>query len=79
MTPPHRVSTKLGEGLMQATADLSRARRPGARAAHLDAEDAVLEFQQAMERYRRSSGRMFPTWSEVLEVLREIGYRKAGA
>ena len=37
---------------------------------------AELEFMQAMQEYMRSSGRMFPTWSEVLEVLRDLGYAK---
>jgi hypothetical protein len=37
---------------------------------------AELEFMEAMHDYKQSSGRMFPTWSEVLEVLRAIGYRK---
>ena len=31
---------------------------------------------QAMQDYKLKSGRMFPTWSEVLEVLRDLGYRK---
>jgi len=39
-------------------------------------EDAELELRQAMEDYKRRSGRMFPTWSEVLEVLRSLGYEK---
>ena len=39
------------------------------------AEDEV-EFMTAMDDYKRRSGRMFPTWSEVLEVLRDLGYRK---
>lgn len=30
----------------------------------------------AMNEYKRSSGRMFPTWSEVLEVLQGLGYEK---
>ena len=38
---------------------------------------AELEFMQAMQAYKLSSGRMFPTWSEVLEVLRSLGYQKA--
>jgi hypothetical protein len=29
-----------------------------------------------MDDYKRRSGRQFPTWSEVLEVLRDLGYRK---
>jgi hypothetical protein len=37
---------------------------------------AELEFMQAMQEYKQSSGRMFPTWSEVLEVLKALGYAK---
>jgi hypothetical protein len=36
-----------------------------------------MEFMMAMNEYKHSSGRMFPTWSEVLEVLRSLGYEKA--
>jgi hypothetical protein len=36
-----------------------------------------LEFLNAIQEYKRASGRMFPTWSEVLEVVRDLGYRKA--
>ena len=35
-----------------------------------------IEFMQAMDAYKRSSGRMFPTCSEVLEVIRALGYEK---
>ena len=31
---------------------------------------------EAMQQYRQQSGRMFPTWSEVLEVFVALGYRK---
>ncbi len=31
---------------------------------------------RAMDTYKRLSGRQFPTWSEVLEVLYAMGYRK---
>ena len=37
---------------------------------------AELEFMGAMHDYKQRSGRMFPTWSEILEVLRSLGYRK---
>ncbi|MEO1992854.1 MAG: hypothetical protein ABGW78_13025 [Pirellulales bacterium] len=33
-----------------------------------------LEFMRAVESYKRSSGRMFPTWSEILEVVHSLGY-----
>lgn len=33
-----------------------------------------MEFMQAIEAYKRSSGRAFPTCSEILEVVRGLGY-----
>src|SRR5438045_1054876 len=41
-----------------------------------DYSQAELEFMLAMNQYKQTSGRMFPTWSEVLEVLRSLGYEK---
>lgn len=35
-----------------------------------------VEFMRALEAYKRTSGRMFPTCSEVLEVLRGLGYER---
>ncbi|MCA8988157.1 MAG: hypothetical protein KDA78_10970 [Planctomycetaceae bacterium] len=35
-----------------------------------------VEFMRAIDDYKRRSGRQFPTWSEVLEVIRDLGYRK---
>jgi hypothetical protein len=34
------------------------------------------EFMKAMDRYKRENRRPFPTWSEVLEVLHSLGYRR---
>lgn len=42
-----------------------------------DYSTAEMEFMQAMHEYKQQSGRMFPTWSEVLEVLISLGYEKA--
>jgi hypothetical protein len=33
-----------------------------------------IEFMQALDAYKRANGRMFPTCSEILEVIREMGY-----
>lgn len=35
-----------------------------------------LEFMKAMDQYKRDNRRPFPTWSEALEVLKSLGYRK---
>ncbi|MGL6227260.1 MAG: hypothetical protein ACRC10_11635 [Thermoguttaceae bacterium] len=37
---------------------------------------AELEFMSALDEYKRNSGRMFPTCSEILEVLLGLGYTK---
>lgn len=31
---------------------------------------------RAIQEYQKRSGRMFPTWSEVLDVRRGLGYEK---
>jgi hypothetical protein len=38
-----------------------------------------LDFMRAMDDYKCSSGRMFPTCSEVLEVVRSMGYVRLSA
>lgn len=43
-----------------------------------DYSDAEVEFMNAMDEYKRTSGRMFPTCSEVLEVIRDLGYVQLG-
>ena len=35
-----------------------------------------IQFMKAMDQYKRENRRPFPTWSEVLEVMRALGYRK---
>jgi hypothetical protein len=35
-----------------------------------------VEFMNALDDYKRKSGRMFPTCSEILEVIHSIGYIK---
>lgn len=44
-----------------------------------DYSDEEIVFMRAMDQYKRANRRPFPTWSEVLEVLRSLGYRKTEA
>jgi hypothetical protein len=44
-----------------------------------DDSEEERELARAMQEYRRTSGRMFPTWCEVLEVLQSLGYAKLSA
>ncbi len=36
--------------------------------------DDEIQFMHALDAYKRTSGRMFPTCSEILEVIRALGY-----
>ncbi|MCB9887192.1 MAG: hypothetical protein H6838_17000 [Planctomycetes bacterium] len=42
--------------------------------AEVDAD--VLEFIAAIDRFKQQHSRPFPSWSEVLMVVRELGYRR---
>jgi hypothetical protein len=39
--------------------------------------DDEIQFMHALDAYKRTSGRMFPTCSEILEVIRDLGYVRA--
>src|SRR4029077_17298511 len=34
------------------------------------------EFVMAIEMYKKVNKRLYPTWTEVLEVINQLGYRK---
>ena len=38
--------------------------------------DEQFEFLMAIDEYKRTNARPFPTWTEVLEVIKALGYRK---
>jgi hypothetical protein len=67
----------------QASTGTQPARRKKQRRRHIDPttcerdyNNDEIEFMRAMDDYKRDSGRMFPTCSEVLEVIRALGYVK---
>jgi len=62
---------------------LERRRGPGRRRSddRRSAEEGEMtaeqfEFIMAIETYKKVNKRLFPTWTEVLEVIRQLGYRK---
>jgi hypothetical protein len=55
---------------------VSRRRQIDPTTCERDYNDAEVEFMNAMDVYKRKSGRMFPTCSEILEVLIALGYEK---
>jgi hypothetical protein len=65
---------------------LERRRGPGRRrsdwrrsAEEGELNDEQFEFVMAIEEYKRLNNKPFPTWTEVLEVVRYLGYRKVAA
>ena len=34
------------------------------------------EFVMAIQTYKKVNKKLYPTWTEVLEVIRQLGYRK---
>jgi len=62
---------------------LDRRRGPGRRrsddrksAEEGQMSDEQFEFLMAIDEYKRANARPFPTWTEVLEVIKALGYRK---
>ena len=41
--------------------------------------DEQFEFLMAIEEYKKANSKPFPTWTEVLEVMKALGYRKVAA
>ena len=77
---PHRNDTAASRQAARAAAARhasGRRRRVDPTTCERDYSHAETEFMNAIQAYKQASGRMFPTWSEVLEVVRDLGYRKA--
>lgn len=55
--------------------DAEDTRRAAARPDEMPAD--VLEFITAIDEYKRLHRRPFPTWSEVLEILKSLGYSRS--
>ncbi len=61
---------------MERRAKVNRRRQIDPTTCEREYSDDEVEFMQALDAYKRKNGRMFPTCSEVLEVVRSLGYTK---
>jgi hypothetical protein len=61
---------------MERRTKVSRRRQIDPTTCERDYSADEIEFMGAMDSYKRRSGRMFPTCSEVLEVIKSLGYVK---
>ena len=56
------------------TAKANRRRKIDPTTCERDYSSEEREFMKALDEYKRNQGRMFPTCSEILEVIRDLGY-----
>lgn len=77
------VQDDAGGGDENLTTNLERRRGPGRRRTDFmkSAEEGEMTpeqfmFVMAIDAFKRVNGKTFPTWTEVLEVIRKLGYRK---
>ena len=71
------------ESVVDRRLGLNRRRGPGHRrteerrsAEEGEMTDEQFDFLMAIDRYKKENQRPFPTWTEVLEVIKALGYRK---
>jgi hypothetical protein len=78
-----RSGTDRRQSVVDRRLGLDRNRGPGRRrsderksAEEGQMSDEQFEFIMAIDEYKRANARPFPTWTEVLEVIKALGYRK---
>ena len=79
---PAKAKTRAAPAARRATR--SGAKRPPKRRgepersapAMAEVDDDVLEFIAAIDAFKKQHGRPFPSWSEVLLIVRQLGYRR---
>jgi len=79
----HRTSEDRRLNAVDRRLGLDRRRGPGRRrsderkaAEEGQMSDEQFEFLMAMDEYKSKNARPFPTWTEVLEIIKALGYRK---
>ncbi|MCH2113718.1 MAG: hypothetical protein MK171_02225 [Pirellulales bacterium] len=72
--PDRRLEDSVEKGGDERRAKVQRRRQIDPTTCERDYSVQEVEFMNAMDQYKRTSGRMFPTCSEVLEVIRGLGY-----
>ena len=84
---PNFVERRHGQerrrNLVERRMGLDRRRGPGKRrsddrraAEEGQMSDEQFHFLMAIDEYKKANARPFPTWTEVLEIIKALGYRK---
>ena len=78
-----RKTTERRRNLVERRNGFDRRRGPGHRrsperrsAEEGEMNEEQFDFLMAIDQYKSANQRPFPTWTEVLEVIKAIGYRK---
>ncbi|HUV66070.1 MAG TPA: hypothetical protein VMW24_19405 [Sedimentisphaerales bacterium] len=81
--PERRRTQERRQDVVDRRLGLDRRRGPGRRlsddrksAEEGQMSDEQFEFLMAIDEYKRQNTRPFPTWTEILEVIKALGYRK---
>jgi len=79
----HRSGKDRRASVVDRRLGLDRRRGPGRRlsddrkaAEEGHMSDEQFQFLMAIDEYKKKNDRPFPTWTEVLEVIKALGYRK---
>ena len=82
-TPEQSVKIDRRKNVVDRRLGLDRRRGPGRRltedrksAEEGQMSDEQFEFLKAIEEYKRQNNRQFPTWTEVLEIIKALGYQR---
>ena len=82
-SPEHRNDNERRQNVVDRRLCLDRRRGPGKRlsderksAEQGQMSDEQFEFLKAIEKYKRQNNRQFPTWTEVLEIVKALGYQR---
>ena len=86
LTPNQPTPNQPESKKSEASTGLERRRGPGRRRTDFmkSAEEGEMTSEQfmfvmAIEAFKSGNGKLFPTWTDVLEVIRKLGYRKTMA
>lgn len=81
-----RASQDRRQSVVDRRSGLERRRGPGRRRAETrrsaeegEMSDEQFEFVMAIDEYKRLNRKPFPSWTEVLEVIKYLGYRKVAS
>ncbi len=70
------VAVAVEHRVLQRRVKVNRRRQIDPTTCERDYTPDEIEFMAALDEYKRLNGRMFPTCSEVLEVVKKLGYEK---